>query len=415
MKGTTMKTLYLDCSMGAAGDMLCAALFELISHKEDFLEKINSIGLEGVNVTAESVSKCGIMGTHFSVKINGEEEHSHDCHHHEHEHHHEHHHEHEHHHDHDHGHHHHSSMHDIEEIINGLNIDADIKVEAVEIYKLIAEAESHAHGVPVTDIHFHEVGTMDAVADVVIACMLMKELSPHRIISSPVHVGCGQVRCAHGILPVPAPATAFILKGVPIYGGQIQGELCTPTGAALLKHFVDSFGEMPVLSVNAIGYGMGTKDFEAANCIRAMLCEESSANGCMYEISCNVDDMTGEYIAYAAEKLMTVCADVFTVPVIMKKGRPGTMICALCSEENKDEAVKMMLRHTSTIGVREKQINRHILDRDIITKETPLGSIRVKRSQGYNITREKYEFEDLARIADENDMSIEEVIKIIEK
>lgn len=415
MKGTTMKTLYLDCSMGAAGDMLCAALFELIPNKEDFLEKIKNIGLDSVNVTAERVSKCGIMGTHFSVKINGEEEHSHECHHHhEHEHHHDHEHNHEHTHHHEHEHH-HSSMHDIEEIINGLNIDADIKGEAVEIYKLIAEAESHAHGVPVTDIHFHEVGTMDAVADVVIACMLMKELSPHSILSSPVHVGCGQVRCAHGILPVPAPATAFILKGVPIYGGSIQGELCTPTGAALLKHFVDSFGEMPAFSVNAIGYGMGKKDFEAANCVRAMLGEKLSQKDRMYEISCNVDDMTAEHIAYAAEKLMTVCADVFTVPAVMKKGRPGTMICALCSEENKDKAVNMMLRHTTTIGVREKQISRHILDRKIVTKETPLGNIRVKKSQGYNIAREKYEFEDLARIADENDMSIEEVIKKIEK
>lgn len=299
-----MRTLYFDCGMGAAGDMLTAALYELLddSERKSFIEQINSLGLENVNVSADKMMKCGIIGTHMTVSIGGIEEdvihehhhdhehsHEHDHHHdhehsHEHEHHHEHehthdhdhHHEHEHTHDHDHEHsheHHHSSLHDIEDIINGLNVSDFVKAHSIQIYKLIAEAESVAHDKDIYEIHFHEVGTMDAIVDVVSVCILMEKLNAARIIASPIHVGSGHVHCAHGILPVPAPATAYILKGVPIYGGGIKGELCTPTGAAILKHFVNDFADMPVMITEAIGYGMGKKDFTAANCVRVMLGE----------------------------------------------------------------------------------------------------------------------------------------------
>ncbi len=264
-----MKTLYLDCGMGAAGDMLTAALTELLPDADAFITELNSAGVPGVVIEKELSVKCGITGTHISVKINGEEEHS-NAHHHEEEHSHEHHHEEEHSHEHEHTHaHHHSSMHEIEHIIGHLKVSDKVKKDVTAVYNLIAEAESNAHGIPVTDIHFHEVGTMDAIADVTAVCLLMERLAPERVIASPVHVGSGQVKCAHGILPVPAPATAFILKDVPIYGGKITGELCTPTGAALLKYFVDIFGDMPVMKTEKIGYGMGQKDFIAANCVRA--------------------------------------------------------------------------------------------------------------------------------------------------
>lgn len=264
-----MKTLYLECNMGAAGDMLTAALLELHPNPEDFLSRLNALQIPGVQVVAEPATKCGINGTHVSVTVNGEEEVSEDVHEHEHEH--EHHHDHDHHHHHHHHHgHHHAGMHDIEHIISHLELPEEVRQDVLAVYGLIAEAESHAHGKPVEEIHFHEVGTMDAIADVTAVCMLIHELAPEQIIVSPVHVGSGQVRCAHGILPVPAPATAHILRGVPTYGGSIRGELCTPTGAALLKHFADRFGNMPVLTVEKIGYGMGKKDFEAANCVRTM-------------------------------------------------------------------------------------------------------------------------------------------------
>ena len=313
-----MRTLYIDCSMGAAGDMLTAALLELLPDKEDFVEKLNGLGLGGVTFELESSVKCGITGSHMTVKVDGVEEESHD-HHHEHEHEHDHHHdhdhehEHEHHHDHDHDHdhdhhheHHHSSMGDIEHIVRGhLNIPDKVKEDVLSVYKLIAEAESFVHGKPVTDIHFHEVGTKDAIADVTAVCLLMNEIGADKVVVSPIHVGSGQVNCAHGILPVPAPATAHILKDVPIYGGNIRGELCTPTGAALLKHFATEFGKMPVMSVSAIGYGMGKKDFEAANCVRISLGESENVSGEVLELSCNIDDMTGEAIGFAMDMLLS--------------------------------------------------------------------------------------------------------------
>lgn len=280
-----MKTLYLDCGMGAAGDMLTAALFELLddSEKEAFLQELNNIGIEDVTFEAEKSVKCGIVGTHMKVMVGDVEEETHDHeHYHDHEHEHHHDHEHDHHHDHDHEHHHahhHSSMKDIEDIINALKVSDRVKADAIAVYKLIAEAESNAHGVEVSEIHFHEVGTKDAVADVTAVCMLIEKLGIERVEASNVHVGSGHVHCAHGVLPVPAPATAYILRDVPIYGGGIKGELCTPTGAALLKHFSKSFGDMPAMTVTGIGYGMGKKDFSAANCVRAMLGETGNETG----------------------------------------------------------------------------------------------------------------------------------------
>ena len=287
-----------------------------------------------------------------------------------------------------------------------------MKTDAKAVYKLIAEAESAVHGVPVTEIHFHEVGTLDAVADVTAVCLLMEKLSPDKILSSPVHVGSGQVRCAHGILPVPAPATARILQGCPIYGGAVKGELCTPTGAALLKYFVNSFGEMPVMSLSAMGYGMGRKDFEAANCVRAMLGETEELRDCMYELNCNVDDMTAEQIGYALEMFFQEGAvEAFTIPIQMKKSRPGTLIRVLCREEKKERLIRSIFRHTSTAGIREMKVGRSVLNRKVTEEETPYGTVRRKEYSGYGIQRFKYEYEDLARIAREQKTSLEEVLK----
>ena len=248
-----MKTLYLDCSMGAAGDMLAAALLELLPDPDAFVAELNALAIPDVKFSRETSVKCGITGTHLQVTVHGEEEGAHDHHHaHSHDHHRDH--AHAHHHDHAHSHHHHASLHDIEHIVRGhLSLPATVADNVMAVYRLIADAESKAHGKSVSEIHFHEVGTMDAIADITAVCLLMHRLAPDEIIVSPVHVGSGQVHCAHGILPVPAPATATILQDVPIYGGSIQGELCTPTGAALLKHFADSFGGMPVMRTSAIG------------------------------------------------------------------------------------------------------------------------------------------------------------------
>lgn len=284
------------------------------------------------------------------------------------------------------------------------------------VYQLIAQAESHAHGVPVTEIHFHEVGTLDAVADIVAVCLLMHKLAPDEVVVSPVHVGSGQVRCAHGILPVPAPATAYILRDVPIYGGSVRGELCTPTGAALLKHFATRFGAMPVMKIQTIGYGMGKKDFEAANCVRALLGESADQTDTVLELSCNVDDMTAEAIGFATERLLEGGAlDVYTIPIGMKKSRPGTLIRVMCREQDRETMLSLLFRHTTTIGVREVQTHRYVLDRKTQTLETPYGAVRRKDSSGFGVSRSKYEYEDLARIAKETGMSIAEVMELLLK
>lgn len=451
-----MKTLYLECGMGAAGDMLTAALLELMPDPEAAVAELNGLGIPGVQFSKEAVSKCGIGGTHMTVKVHGEEEseemfhhhHEHHDHLHEHEHDdesacHEHHHDHEHiheghehHHDHtrehshehthghthehahEHGddghtHHHHSSLHDIEHIVCGhLNIPDQVKQDVMAVYGLIAEAESHAHGVPVTEIHFHEVGTMDAIADITAVCLLMNKIAPDQVIVSPVHVGSGHVHCAHGILPVPAPATAYILNGVPMYGGAVKGELCTPTGAALLKHFATRFGDMPVMRTEAIGYGMGKKDFEQANCIRAMLGETEDAGDSVLQLECNVDDMTAEELGFAMETILEAGAlEVYTVAAGMKKSRPGTILCVLCHEDAKEKMVRTIFRNTTTIGVREHRCSRYTLKRSFETVQTPYGDVQKKLSSGYGVTREKYEYEDLARIAREQGLSLAEVRK----
>ena len=395
-----MKTLFIDCGMGAAGDMLTAALFDQldISKQEAFITKMNNIGLEGIKVIAERSEKCGIGGTHISVLIDGAEEDESM---------HEHHHTHEHHHSHE-----HRSMHDIEHIVNDhLNISEKVKKDVLKVYELIARAESAVHGKEIGDIHFHEVGTKDAIVDITAVCILMNEIAPDKVIASPVHVGSGQVKCAHGILPVPAPATALILKGIPIYSGDIKGELCTPTGAALLKYFVNEFGPMPAMTIESIGYGMGKKDFPVANCVRVMIGEDGHSNDEIIELSFNVDDMPGETIGFLSEELLSAGAlEVFAVPIQMKKSRPGNMICVFVKEDNKEKMVSLIFKHSTTIGIRENKYNRYTLERNVVEVETEYGPIRKKVSKGYGVIREKWEYEDLARIAKERQISINDIL-----
>ena len=406
-----MKTLYLDCGMGAAGDMLTGALLELLPDPDGFLARLNAVGIPGVEVKKYRAEKCGVVGTGVSVLVHGEEE-AEEPHAHSHGHTHDHAHENEHDHDHDHGHGHaHRGMDEIRHIVcEHMRLPEKTAADVLQVYETIAAAESRVHGVPVSEIHFHEVGMLDAIADITAVCLLMNELSPDEVVVSPVHVGSGQVRCAHGILPVPAPATALILQGAPIYGGSVKGELCTPTGAALLKHFAARFGEMPAMTVERVGYGMGKKDFEAANCVRAMLGETASEPEAVIELSCNVDDMTGEELGFAMERLFEGGAkEVFTVPVGMKKSRPGTMLCVICTARDRDAVLALLFKHTSTLGVREKPVKRHVLHREIRLVHTQYGEMRKKVASGYGVKKEKYEYEDLARAARETGLSINEI------
>ncbi len=388
-----MKTIYFDCGMGAAGDMLTAALLELLPDPEEFLKEFAALGIPGVRMEKKRVIKCEISGTYISVTVDGVQEESHDVSEHPHNHSHDHMHGSSSGHSHDHTHS-HTTLGDIEHLVREhLALPEKVREDIMAVYRLIAEAESHAHNAPVTEIHFHEVGTLDAVADITAVCMLMDRLEPEEVVVSPIHVGSGQVHCAHGILPVPAPATAYILKDVPIYSGNVKGELCTPTGAALLKHFATRFGEMPVMTTAAIGYGMGKKDFEEANCVRAFLGESLKDSDApvkdtfsmdrVIELSCNLDDMTAEAIGFAMESLFEGGAlEVFTLPAGMKKARPGVLLTVLCAPEKEVQMVSLLFKHTTTIGIRKAERARYLLERGITSIETSYGTVRRKESKG---------------------------------
>ena len=394
--------------MGAAGDMLLASLAELTGDVKACEEKLNSLGIPDVTYDFEKSVKCGIEGTHAHVAVHGveEDEHMHEHHHeeHHHEHVHEEHthsHEHEHGHEHDHHHHHHTHMSDIENIINGLNVSDKVKGDALAVYGLIAEAESKAHGKPITDIHFHEVGTMDAVADIVGVCVLLEQIGADKIVVSPLATGFGQVRCAHGILPVPAPATASIIEGIPTYSGDVEGELLTPTGAALLKHFADCFGTRPVMAIEKTGYGMGRKDFAKANMLRTFIGEADNESDKVVEMKFNVDDMTGEEIGYATGVLMDNGAlDVFTTSVYMKKNRPGILFTVLVKLEDKEKFAKIIFENTTTIGIRFNEMERFKLARREEKVMTKYGEVSFKVSEGFGVTKTKPEYDDVKGIAD---------------
>lgn len=415
-----MKTLYLECNMGAAGDMLTAVLLELIDRPDDFIDKMNALGLSGVRVERKTSLKCGIKGTRVEVSVHGFHEESADAHEngHSHCHNHDHEHSHEHSHEHERGHHSHAGFSDISGVIESLPVSRRVKDDATAVYKLIAEAEAHAHGQRINDVHFHEVGTLDAVADIVGTCMLIEELSPKKIIASPVALGSGFVRCAHGVLPVPAPATAYILRGVPCYAGTVRGELCTPTGAALLKYFAGAFEPLPQMTIQKTGYGMGKKDFEAANCVRAFLGETSpqtgAANDEIAELCCNLDDMTGEEIGFATQALLDSGAlDVFTAAIQMKKGRPATLVTCLCKPGDADYFAGLMLKYTTTFGVRKSIHPRYALARETKKLDAPFGTVRVKTGKGYGVKKSKTEYEDLAELAKREGISLSDAKTLI--
>ena len=387
-----MKTLYIDCAMGCAGDMLTAALLELHPDRDGFIARMNdALGGKAV-LSAKPDRKCGVMGTHVTVLINGDEEGEPERHHH-----------------------HHTSVAEITEFIDTVPLADVVKDNAKAVYTHIAEAESRVHGHPIENIHFHEVGSLDALADVLSVCELMHELAPDKVLASPVNVGSGFVKCTHGVLSVPAPATELILRGVPIYSGEIKSELCTPTGAALLKHFAEAFVPMPVLRVERAGCGTGKKNFETANVVRVLLGETEAECEQIVELACNLDDMTPEELGFTMEELFRLGAlDVYFTNIGMKKSRPGVMLTCMCRSDKRDEMLRCIFKHTTTLGVREYVCNRYSLTRSIDTVQTEYGAVRIKKAEGYGVKRSKAEYDDLAKLARENDTTIAEIRKATE-
>lgn len=507
-----MRTLYLDCQMGCAGDMFSGALFDLLSDEEkvSFLDYLRSIEIPGVTFAVNKVEDCGVSGSAFRVIVNEdlqegpggnvlqspsltktkknksklkdqrkkknaksgsmlEEQstisitnHAHED---------------------------HRTPDQIADLITSLGLNHAVESDALAIFSLIARAEALAHSVDISQVHFHEVGAMDAVADVISAAVLMWLVNPAVVFASAINVGSGTVMCEHGELPVPTPAVANLLRGIPIYSGNIngqiiRGELCTPTGAAILRHFVTEFAPMPKMTISATGYGFGHLRFSAPNCMRAFIGDldavksenpfsdgepaeerpsvekerhprsEASvpsdasnsdaiaasidqsippdqakivnslyigadyvgmdADGSSWisradhttemsdtivSLSCNIDDMSPEDLGFAFEVLSdsNETLDVFMQPIQMKKSRPGTMLTVLVQPHNVDSVARKIFQMTTTIGIRKTNMSRLVLNRQVDERDTPLGKLRVKVSEGYGVKREKPEFDDVAK------------------
>lgn len=408
--------------MGVAGDMLSAAFLDLLAEMradtysaksqviQDLLDELNAIGIPKVTFEAENAVRCGILGLHLVVRVSGEEEavdaHPHTSTHSQ---------IHTHTNSHSHS---HRTLADVLEIIEGLKLPKEVRSQVISIYQTLAEAESHAHGMEVSEIHFHEVGLMDAIADITASAYLLNLIHPDQVIASPVRTGFGEVHSAHGILPVPAPATAFLLRGVPTYAGDIPGEMSTPTGAALLRTFVSSFEEQPVMVSKAEGYGMGKKDFPRANCVRAVFSEgedlwntDDRKEDQIIRLECDMDDITGEEMGFAMDRIYEAGArDVFYQPVYMKKNRPGILLTVLTKEKEKEAVIRAIFCHTTTIGIREEVMRRYVLKRVLVTEDTSFGPVQKKVSTGYGVHREKWEYRDLQEIARREKTSIREIL-----
>ena len=411
-----MKRLFLDCQMGIAGDMLTATLLGLVDNPQTWINLLNQIGIPDVTYSLISKEDKGVKGYRVVVTINGIEEsenhkgspndqyhgdHHNSNHHNDHHHHGTHHKYDKYNEIHTYGEHAHSEEHihgrglqEVTNIINSLSISDVCKKNAIHVYHLVAQAEAKVHKSTVTQIHFHELG--------------IEELKFNEIIISPIHVGTGTVHCAHGELPVPAPATMELLAGIPIYADyQIKGELCTPTGAALAQYFGTSYSNMPVMTPAKVSYGFGTKQFERPNCIRAFVELLHDSEDTIIELSCNLDDMTPEEIGYAVEQLVLSSAlDVFTTPIMMKKQRPGTMLTVLCKVDDIDNLRDLIFKHTTSLGIRYHRCDRYILNRSTGDIDWEGHTIAFKKSYGFGVVKHKYEYDSLAAIAKCNDMSL---------
>ena len=382
-----MRTLYLECNAGVSGDMLLGALADLLDNPSEIKQMIESAGIPGIEVMVHSKEMNHIKGNKVEVLVHGQPEGHH------------------------HGHSHsHRSLAEVLDIINGLKIPDSVKHHATKIYEDIAKAESEAHGTSVGEVHFHEVGMLDAIADVVGSCLLIYELAPDMIVSSPLRTGYGYVDCAHGKLPIPAPATALLLRDVPNYAGDLEGEFTTPTGAAIIGHFAEDYGQRPRMTIQKIGMGMGDREFSIPNMVRAFIGDSEEGLFEIYEINCNIDDMTPEDLGPMIDRLLDEGArDATLTPMIMKKGRPGYRLTCLCRQADKEKLAKLILANTSTIGLRIWKAERFEMSSRMEICHTEYGDIRIKVSEGYGISKWKPEHDDIVKASEKYGVSLRKV------
>ncbi|HLW68198.1 MAG TPA: nickel pincer cofactor biosynthesis protein LarC [Gemmataceae bacterium] len=376
-----MRVAHFDCFSGISGDMTLAALVDAGVDREAIAQGLNSLGLP-IRLIWEQEKRCGISGTHLQVEVNEEPQHR--------------------------------FLPEIEDTIAHGKLTVLQRDLALGIFRRLAQAEARVHGIPVEKVHFHEVGALDSITDIVGSAIGIDLLGVEHISSRSVPPGSGSVKCAHGLMPVPAPATAFLLENVPLATVPVKGEMTTPTGAAILTTVVKEWTEQPSMTISKIGHGLGTRDYpDWPNVLRLFIGEKKSAGEEADEVwvlETNLDDIPSELIGYCFDQLFAAGAlDVFSTPIQMKKNRPGVLLSVLCSEEKIAELEAILFRETATFGIRRYPAQRHKLRRETSTVQTPWGPIRGKIGRRDGLTIFTPEYEDCARVARERGIPLREV------
>ena len=401
MKGiVSMKVLYFDCSSGICGNMTLGALTEILGDKEYLIKELKKLKVDGYKIEISKKDSHGISGTYVDVIVDGHDEYGHVHHIHEGEHH----------------HHEHRNLEDVNKIIDDSELNDEVKELAKKIFLKVAVAESKVHGKPLEEVHFHEVGAIDSIIDIVGTAILINKINPDKIISSTVNEGHGFINCAHGKMSVPVPATSeiFATEHVKFKQIDVDTELVTPTGAAIISSLAESYGTIPEMILEKLGFGAGFKDIGYSNLLKVYYGNLQEEKSDMYIIQANIDDSNGEELGYTMEKLFEAKAnDVFYTPIYMKKNRPAYKLEVICSKDNLDNLLEIIFRETTTIGARFYKIDRVELKREKVEIPTKYGNILGKRVTTPNGSTYIYpEYESMKKIASEKNIPLKELYKL---
>jgi pyridinium-3,5-bisthiocarboxylic acid mononucleotide nickel chelatase len=378
------RILYYDCFAGISGDMNLGALIHLGVDPEHLKAELKKLNIEGLSLEVKDDKRHGISGIKVDVVIHNPENEKH------------------------------RHLHHIESLINDSELSERVKTTALNIFNQVAVAEAKVHDIPVQKVHFHEVGALDSIADIVGAAICLDYLKVDKVMAAPVQLGGGTVKCAHGIMPVPAPATAEILKNIPVKTGLVQYEATTPTGAAILAATVDEFTSSMNFDIKKVGYGLGTIDTEVPNILRVFLAEADDTDGSLIQsdtalLECNIDDLSPENYEFVMDLLFESGAnDVWIENIIMKKSRPANKLCVLCTPTDVNTIKTILFTHTTTIGLRETTLKKDALIREEKIVKTQYGDVLVKQSfYGGKVVNAKPEFEDCKRLAREHNVPLQ--------
>ena len=396
-----MKTLYFDCSSGISGNMTLGALLEIIGDENYLLEELKKLNVDGYKIKISKQVKNGITGTYVDVMLDEEHHHEHE-HDHEHEHHH---------------HHEHRNLNDVYSVIDNSSLDEKTKALAKRIFLRVAKAESKVHNKPLEEVHFHEVGAIDSIVDIVGTAILINKINPDRIISSVVNDGYGFIECAHGTMAVPVPATSeiFAASNVKFRQIDIDTELVTPTGAAIIAELAEEFTTLPAMVTEKIGWGTGSKDLKIPNVLKVYYGEIQEKNENFVVMETNIDDCSGEILGYTSEKLFENGAlDVFFTPIFMKKNRPAYRLTVACKKEDMFKLQNIIFKETTTIGIRYRFEARTELGREFVEVDTKYGKIKAKKVTNDGETYVYPEYESMKKIAKENNIPLKELYKLEE-